>query len=110
MITPSVRRGNEVWQPILTNNSRRKGVGDTKRRTEITVETSRVLVIGKCRRSLLGWCSGCGQRVRMVTPEEAAMAAGTSARAIYRLVEANELHFTETPDARLFICLNSLPE
>jgi hypothetical protein len=46
----------------------------------------------------------------MMTPEDAAMAAGTSARTIYRLVEANEIHFTQIPDAHLFICLNSLLE
>jgi hypothetical protein len=29
-------------------------------------------------------------------------------RAIYRRVEAGELHFTETPEGQLLICLNSI--
>jgi hypothetical protein len=46
----------------------------------------------------------------MVGPEEAAAFAGLSQRAIFRLIESSQLHFTETPDGALLICVNSLLE
>jgi len=44
----------------------------------------------------------------MATPEEAAILTGFSLRAICRQVEAGGLHFRETANGQLFICLNSL--
>jgi predicted site-specific integrase-resolvase len=44
----------------------------------------------------------------MLTPEEAAALAQVSSRTIYRRVEAGELHFAETPEEPLLICLDSL--
>lgn len=44
----------------------------------------------------------------MVTADEAAILAGVSPRAIYQLMEARKLHFIETPDRLVLICLNSL--
>ena len=79
-----------------------------KRRTEITIETERVLVISRRNTSALAWCSGCGLKGQMITPEAAAKTVSLSTRAIYRLIEAEELHFLETSDQRLWICLNSL--
>jgi hypothetical protein len=79
-----------------------------KRRTEITIETERVLIISKRNTSALAWCSGCGIQGRMITPEAAAKLADVSSRAIYRLIEADELHFVELSDKRLWICENSL--
>jgi len=46
--------------------------------------------------------------VEMITPNEAAKLAGISSRSVYRLVEAESIHFTETRDGSLLICLNSL--
>ncbi len=45
---------------------------------------------------------------RMLTPEEAAPAAGVSVRPAYRLVEDGLIHFKETPDGLLLVCLNKL--
>jgi len=82
----------------------------TKRRTEITVETDRVLVVRRRSRAVQAWCVSCAGRVQMVTPDEAAVVAGVSVRMICRRVEAEKVHFAETPDGLLLICLNSLPE
>jgi excisionase family DNA binding protein len=80
-----------------------------KKRTLITIETDRMIVIGEQRRTIRSaWCAACARQVRMVTVDEAAALARASSRTIYRWVEAEKLHFTETPDGRLFICLNSL--
>lgn len=78
------------------------------KRRIITVEIDRVVLISKRESSPTAWCAACASRVRMVTVDEAARLARLSARTIYRWVEAGRLHFTETPDGRLFICLSSL--
>lgn len=79
-----------------------------KKRTLITVETDRVVLINGSPLSQLVWCAACAAQVRMVTVDQAAALARTSSRMIYRMVENDQLHFTETPEGRLFICLNSL--
>jgi hypothetical protein len=80
----------------------------TKRRTEITVETDQVLFLRR-RSFRLAWCAACAGQVHLVTAEEAAILAGLNLRAIFRRVEADQLHYTETPDGQLLICLNSSP-
>jgi hypothetical protein len=84
----------------------------TKKQTTITVETERVLIVswrsGRCD-SVPAWCTECGALVEQVSPEIAAALARVSPRTIYRWVEANRLHFTETAENRLLICLNSIP-
>jgi hypothetical protein len=52
------------------------------------------------------WCEDCGKVVRMLPPEEVAAIFQVSSRAIYRAIEAGELHFVELPT--LFICCDSL--
>lgn len=79
-----------------------------KRRTEITIETERFLLLRESSRSLFFWCDECRAQVRMLTPEEAASAAGVNVRAIYRQVEAEELHFIETREGPVLICLDSI--
>ena len=80
----------------------------TRSRTEISVETHRILTIKRGSRHRLAWCEECGEQARMVTAEDAAILAGVSRRAIYQLIEARKLHFVETADREVFICLISL--
>jgi excisionase family DNA binding protein len=79
-----------------------------KRRTEITVETERVVVIRQNRSVVHAWCAACAQHVTMLTAEEAARLVGVTRRTIYALVEAGNTHFSESRDGALFICLKSL--
>ena len=79
-----------------------------RRRTEITVETSLLVWRRAGQRALLS-CATCASPTPLIAPDEAAALAGTSTRTIYRWVEAEQLHFTETPDGRLLVCPNSLP-
>jgi hypothetical protein len=79
------------------------------RRRKVTVETERLLVISHYN-EVQGWCEGCGAQVQMAGPEEAAAVAGLGQRAIFRLIESHQLHFTETADGGLLICVNSLLE
>ena len=80
----------------------------TKKRTEITIETERVIVIRHRRLPVRAWCQSCGEQVVMVTVDEAARAARVSARTLYRWVEAEKLHFVETAEGGLLICYESL--
>jgi hypothetical protein len=81
-----------------------------KRRIEITVETKRVLLMTRGDAVGRGWCEACGREVPMLTPEEAGLVAGVSARAIYRRAEDGQVHFTETSDGALLVCSGSLDE
>ncbi len=80
----------------------------TKRTIELMVEQSEFVFQRKARASVLAWCEGCGGQVLMITPEEAAWRTGLSVRAMYRRVEAGEIHFLEKPAGALFVCLASL--
>lgn len=83
----------------------------TKRRTEITFETRRLLLVGgRGRVSAAGWCASCGAKVVLVTAEEAARLSGVTAREIFRRVEAGRLHFVETCGGGLLVCRESLNE
>lgn len=82
---------------------------DVKRTRKISVETERLLVISQ-QKATVSWCEICKQHTRMLGPREAAAISGQSERAIFHRIEARELHFTETPDGALLICLKSLLE
>jgi hypothetical protein len=77
-----------------------------KKRVEITVETERTLIVRQSGGGERGWCAECAA-FTLVAPPEAAAAAGVSVREVCRRVEAGRLHFAETPDGLLLVCLNS---
>ena len=79
-----------------------------KRRTQITIERERLLLISRRKLSATGWCDPCGAQVDLLTPETAAAITGVGTRAIYRRVESGELHFTEIRDGLLLVCERSL--
>lgn len=79
-----------------------------KRKTKITLETERYLIINRSDQAAKGWCHLCNEEVRMLRPEEAATVAGVTARTIYRWVEAGKIHFKETDAGFLLVCFNSL--
>ena len=75
---------------------------------EVTVEREHIQRSSRRIRAVEVWCGECNQTVMMLRPDEAAILSGLSVRSLCRAVEASELHFAETPDGLLFICLNSL--
>ena len=77
-----------------------------KRRIEITVETDQRFIIRGPGGTFPLWCKECAGQV--ITPEEAMAATGLSSRTIHRLVETGAVHFTETPEGLLTMCLPSL--
>jgi excisionase family DNA binding protein len=80
----------------------------TTRRTEITIETSRRLLVRRFRTSQLSWCERCLAEVQMISPDEAAALMNMSSRSIYQWIEAGRIHFQEDPGA-LLVCADSLP-
>jgi excisionase family DNA binding protein len=78
-----------------------------RRQLEITVETRRLLIHRRANRAPIR-CLACSSPAEWITPEEAAELAGVSTRVVYRWVEAERLHFTETAEQAPLICLNSL--
>jgi hypothetical protein len=77
------------------------------KRTDITIETARVIVISTPKR-MIAWCGGCNKDVDWVTLDEAARLAKTSSRQVIRLIEGGDLHSAETLEGILLVCPDSL--
>ena len=77
------------------------------RTTEVIIERDELLVVRRPRGRVPGWCEACGE-TEFVTPETAALLAGSNTRTVYRLVESGLIHFLETPEGFLLVCLRSL--
>jgi hypothetical protein len=83
--------------------------GLMKKRTEIMVETDRLVVIQRGReKSMTVRCAECGTESFMFTVSEAAVLLHVSAMTVFRRAEAGQFHWLETPDGHLLICRNSL--
>jgi len=78
------------------------------KRTQITIETERLLLVSERAERASLWCNRCAQTAPMMTVTAAARAEGTTAVIISTLAEAGLLHFAVTAEGRLFICSNSL--
>jgi len=79
----------------------------TTRITEIIVERDEFLVIKRVGRKF-AWCSECGRETQTMTMEEAIPFATISRANFSDWVNAGRVHFTETAEGRLSICVNSL--
>jgi hypothetical protein len=79
-----------------------------KQKTVITIETHSLTVMQTRNRSSRVWCAACNAKTQMVTVEQAARVLSVTQRAIFRLVEADRVHFAETTGGRLLICVESL--
>ena len=80
-----------------------------KRRTEITVE-EQIRIVRRAGALPHVSCLQCGGEVWMLTPEDAALSAGVSARTIYRWVEQDKIHFRESASGSLVVCPRSVLE
>jgi len=79
-----------------------------KKTTIVTFEARERMTIHRGPRRVIAWCDQCGVEVLMVTPNEAATIARTDARAIFRGLEAGEIHFIESERGALMICAKSI--
>ena len=80
-----------------------------RKRTEIAIEFEEMIQIVAQERGVnRALCAACGGLVTMVTPQQASAIARVSVRTINRWVEGNAIHFIETADGLLLLCVNSL--
>jgi hypothetical protein len=84
------------------------GSGMKKKKTEIIVERDQVLVIRHPGPRAPQWCASCGEQAQMVSVDEAAAITRLTERTIYQQVESGQIHFSETTDGSLLVCLNAL--
>lgn len=78
-----------------------------RKRTEVSIETRQVLTIRQPG-TFHASCGVCRRRVKFVSVEASAAALGVTMRRVFYMVEAGELHFTETLAGQLFVCSDSL--
>jgi len=79
----------------------------TKRKTEISLEIEEAVAL-RTHTFLLADCPTCHKQMRMVAANDAAIIGRLSAREIYQLVEAGQLHFIEDQNGLLYVCSDSL--
>ncbi len=79
-----------------------------RKKTTITVETERLLVIGRSPETTKRWCRKCNANVKVVRIDEASLITGASERTIFRLAENAEIHFIETDGGKAMFCVASL--
>lgn len=72
------------------------------------VERDQILVIRRLDNRMTQWCTQCSEPAQMVSIDEAAAIVPLSARAIYQKVEMGQVHFAETKEGFLLVCLNSI--
>jgi hypothetical protein len=78
------------------------------RRTRTTVEEHELIVVRGSRQRNRVLCANCSQAAALLMIEEAVKMSGFSARTIYRLIEAGEVHFAETAEGLTLICAATL--
>ena len=80
-----------------------------KRKTEITLETRRRLIVclPESEAAEQMFCPLCERDAPLVQAEHAAEIFNVSRREVYRMVEAGRLHFVESADGVLYVCLRS---
>ena len=79
------------------------------RRTEKIVEIHEFYAIRTASGSLPALCADCstGDAI-MLPPDHAALLSHVPTRMIYRLVETGSIHYRETPNGSLVVCVRSL--
>ena len=74
------------------------------RRTKTTLRTREVVVIRNAGKGGRVLCGECSEPVALITLDEAVEISGLNSRAVYRLIEEDQIHFTETQDGLGLIC------
>jgi len=77
-------------------------------RVESDGERPQIIVINRAGVAEQRSCSRCTESSGMITADEAAALQGVSTRVIYQWLEDGAIHFIETPQGQLFICLKTL--
>lgn len=78
------------------------------RKTEISIQQIKRRVVLLPETEVVLSCPNCETGENMIIAEQTASVSGFSRREIYRMVEESLLHFVETEEGILYICLKSL--
>ena len=78
-----------------------------RRITKFTVETERTFIFRNRGGSRVAFCDRCGSEVELMAVPDAAMEAGRSELAIYKLIQAGSVHFVED-EGHILVCFRSL--
>jgi hypothetical protein len=81
--------------------------GQSKRRTEITIETHSITIIRTSDQRFSSFCERCEKTVSAFTPEQLATLMRLELNEICRRVDSGELHLTETGRSFALVCGNS---
>lgn len=73
-----------------------------KQSTAIIFESEETVVLKRGSKNVIDFCPRCQADVQMIAPDVLSLLAGSSEREIFRLIEAGEIHFTETD--RVLVC------
>jgi hypothetical protein len=75
-----------------------------RRRTRTIIEQREVVIIRRSRQRKPVFCAECAEPIALITVAEAVRLAGINSRAVYRLIEAGQVHFAETADGIGLVC------
>lgn len=98
------RTRKAIYHDFGVEQSIWRGEMAVHKRTEITIETDRVLIIRR-RRILRAWCEECGHEVEMVDPREAEAIAAVRG---LPLRDCAQWHVAQSHEGTGLICLDSL--
>lgn len=76
-----------------------------RRKTQISVQTERLVIVRKRKPPFFEVCAECG--AALMSPEKAALVLGKTIRDVYREIENGTLNFTEIAGGELLVCCNS---
>jgi len=77
-------------------------------KTVITVETFQRTTARWWQKLKISWCERCAAETVMLAPNGGAALLQTTAREIFQLTEAGEIHYLETESGALLVYRNSL--
>jgi hypothetical protein len=83
------------------------GAAPAYKRTEVTIETERVVTIRR-KLSLRAWCRECGRVVDAIGVEEAGALTGPQAAKLTDQAGAGGWHVCEGWEGEMLICLDSV--
>jgi hypothetical protein len=98
---------SEIYHGIVRRAKAWRVATTVSKRTQITIETSRVLIIRRTRSSRAR-CRECAREVEVVGLEEASVLTGMTQPLLRHNVETRKWHFSESSGGALLICLDSL--
>jgi len=93
----------------VPQGNRFETMSEKRRRTVTTIETHEFWIVKTPapERPKI-FCAACPAKTGMLNPQEAAEQVGVSQRTVFRWIDEGVIHFTESAEGKLFVCLAPL--